>query len=103
MKLRHEMNHMPEVVNDLHWGIRRVLEPLGWKLDSKLGGYNSYWLHHATDTRQFHFRWYPSTPGKVFVYDRYYNGAKVATIATQEDVLRFLVKVRSTRKVKVTL
>jgi hypothetical protein len=106
MKLRHELNHMPQVGHEMNWAIRRALEPEGWVCEPKLGGYNSFWLCHPTDDRQFHFRWYGSTPKKVYVYDRYYQGAKIATLETTDDVLRLTVTIlnrKASRKVKVTL
>ena len=80
------------------WAYQRELKKLGWELDSKLGGYNSYYLHKDGDPREWHFRWWRGLKG-VAVNDAYRMGRPLGVLKTEGDVARFLVIVgRSAKK-----
>lgn len=98
MQLNHEMSHMPPMGLRLLWAYQRALKPLGWELDSKRGGTNSLWMHHPSDPREFHFRWWKEQPDDINVFDAYRNAARLGVITVENDVARFVVLVTRTKK-----
>lgn len=98
MNLKHEMKHMPESAVWLHWAIERVLRPKGWELKSIRGGPNSFVLTKPGDDRQWHFRWWRSSPDTVWVHDSFGGGTKLGGLRTKDEVTRFVAALATGRK-----
>ena len=98
MNLRHELEHIPRIGLQLMWAVDRFLRPDGWVLESKRGGYNSYFLAKDGDKRQFHFRWERTRPNTVQVYDRYYLGKRIGQIDSVPGIMRFVIATRNGRR-----